>query len=85
MGKNEDKMTAKAMERMRKEREEKAKKKASGSYSYSHIKDLGDDAVRKIKMNKGGKVKGYGHGGNVGGECRGGGAATQGKGFKGTF
>jgi len=81
MGKNEDKMTAKAMERMRKEREEKAKKKASGSYSYSHIKDLGDDVVRKIKMKKGGAVKGYKHGG----ECRGYGAATQGKGFKGTF
>lgn len=76
MGKNEDKMTAKAMERMRKEREEKAKKKASGSYSYSHIKDLGDDVVRKIKMKKGGAVMS---------ECRGGGAATKGKKFQGVF
>ena len=81
MGKNEDKMTAKAMERMRKEREEKAKKKASGSYSYSHIRDLGDDVVRKIKMKKGGAVKGY----KDGGSCRGGGAATQGTKFKGTY
>ena len=74
MGKNEDKMTAKAMERMRKERENKAKKKASSSYSYSHIKDLGDDVVRKIKMKKGGAVT-----------CRGGGAATKGTRYNGSY
>ena len=81
MGKNEDKMTLKAMARLRKEREEKAKKKSSGSYSYSHIKDLGDKVVRKIKMKKGGAVKGYKNGGS----CRGMGAATQGGKFQGVY
>ena len=79
MGKNEDKMTLRAMERLRKERENKGKKK---SYTYSHIKDLReDDVIRKIEMKKKGGKVGY----SSGGYCRGGGAATKGTKYNGSY
>ena len=72
------KLTAEAMERERLKRElKKAMKDKETSYSYKTL----EEKIRKLEMKKGGAVKGY----KMGGECRGYGKATQGKGFKGTF
>ena len=71
-------LTAEAMERERLKRElKKAMKDKETTYSYDKLKDK----IRKLEMKKGGAVKGY----KDGGSCRGGGAATQGTKFKGTY